>query len=232
MPTTRSTEGSSHKGSAHNQVINMLKEDHARVRKAFGDFEKLDVFEDSEQCMELVEHTCDELEVHTALEEELFYPAAREALDEADLVDEAEVEHMTVHMLMDQIKDMEPEEEKYAATFKVLGEYVKHHLKEEEDEMFPRLAKSKLDWDGLLQQMTERRQQLIAELMPEALPEAQGVGKAKPKGKSQDKTKSKGKGKKGGQGGTTEEIEEAEEVEEIGAGRSDNLPYSDPDDDR
>lgn len=226
MPTTRSTEGSSHKGSAHNQVINMLKDDHARVRKAFGDFDKLDVLEDSQQCMELVEHTCGELEVHTALEEELFYPAARAALDDAELVDEAEVEHMTVHMLMEQIKDMEPEEEKYAATFKVLGEYVKHHLKEEEDEMFPKLAKSKLDWDGLLQQMTERRQQLIAELMPEALPEAQGVGKAKPKGKSQDKSKGKGKSK----GGTMEEIADAE-VEEIGAGRSDNLFYGDPDPD-
>ncbi len=221
MPTTRSgTSSSRGSSSAQNEIISMLKEDHKRAKKAFADFEKLDVHEDSEECQALVQQTIGELEVHAALEEEIFYPAARGALDEEDLIDEAEVEHMTLHMLVEQLKDMAPEEEKYAATFKVLGEYAKHHIEEEEKEMLGQIAKAKLDWDGLLQQMTERREELMEQLMPgEAqAPSAKGK-KAKPKQKEE-----KGKGRASQR--ETEEMEE--ETEELADGDWERPPYTDP----
>jgi hypothetical protein len=145
----------------------MLKDDHKRVKKAFKSFEKLDPQEDMEECEAIVQHTCAELQVHAALEEEVFYPAVRAALDEQDLLDEAEVEHMTAKELIHQLETMSPDEDKYAARFTVLGEYVQHHVKEEEKEMFPKLQKAKIDWPMLQQEMEARREELMAELMPE-----------------------------------------------------------------
>ncbi len=157
---TRNSSRSSGGSKAQKEIIDLLKEDHKRAKKAFRDFEKLDPDEDPERCQELVEQTCAELELHATLEEELFYPAAREALDEADLIDEAEVEHMTVKRLIADLKAMTPEDEKYSATFKVLGEYVNHHVGEEEGEIFPKIAKAEIDWEDLQQQLTQRRQEL------------------------------------------------------------------------
>ena len=134
--------------AARSEIIEELKEDHKRVRQAFREAEKLDAEEDGEELKALVDQTCAELEVHAQLEEELFYPAAREVLKEADLVDEAEVEHMSAKALIAQLREMSPEDEKYAATFKVLGEYVNHHIKEEEREMF-RIARGSLSREDL-----------------------------------------------------------------------------------
>lgn len=151
--------------AARDDVITMLKDDHKQVKKLFREFEKLDVHEDPERCQALVMQACTDLEVHAALEEELFYPAARNGLSEEELVDEAEVEHMSAKMLIAQLKEMTPEDEKYAATFKVLGEYIKHHIGEEEKEMFPQLAKAKLDWQQLQGDMVQRREALLSEHM-------------------------------------------------------------------
>ncbi len=151
--------------AAKNEIIEELKEDHKRVRQAFREAEKLDAEEDGEELKEIVDQTCAELEVHAQLEEELFYPAAREALKEADLVDEAEVEHNSAKALIAQLREMSPEDEKYAATFKVLGEYVNHHIKEEENEMFPGLqGRSGAAWEEVQQQMEVRREQLMSEM--------------------------------------------------------------------
>jgi len=83
--------------------------------------------------------------VHATVEEELFYPAARDVLEkDEDLVDEATVEHASAKDLIAQIQSMEPSDELYDAKVTVLGEYIDHHVKEEEDEMFPRFAKPSL----------------------------------------------------------------------------------------
>jgi hemerythrin-like domain-containing protein len=154
--------------AARNDVINMLKEDHKRAKKAFRDFERMDPEEDAQDCEALVQQTCAELQVHAALEEELFYPAARGGLREEDLVEEAEVEHMTVKVLMEQLQGMSASDGKFAATFKVLGEYIKHHVKEEESEMFEQLGRARLDWEALGEAMHARRAELMDELMPDA----------------------------------------------------------------
>jgi hypothetical protein len=144
-------------------VLQMLKDDHKKVKKAFRDFEKLDPHEEPERCAELVTRTCTELEIHAQLEEEIFYPAVRQALKEHDLLEEAEVEHTSAKMLIANLRGMSPEDEKYGATFTVLGEYVKHHIQEEEKEMFAQIERSKIDWSGLHEAMQSRHEELMAE---------------------------------------------------------------------
>lgn len=151
---------------ARTEILEMLKEDHQKVKKAFKQAEKLHEQEALEELQALVEQTCAEIEVHARLEEELFYPAAREAVKEEDLIEEAEVEHGSAKALIEQLEGMSPDDPKYMATFTVLGEYVKHHIKEEENELFEQITsgRSKVQWEELQQQMLTMRETLMAEM--------------------------------------------------------------------
>jgi hemerythrin-like domain-containing protein len=142
-------------------AIALLKQDHDSVKKAFKEFEKLD-HEDTATMQELVTQVCNELKVHTMLEEELFYPAVREAIEDEDIMNEAQVEHDSAKELIGQLEGMKPEDPMYAAIFTVLGEYVQHHIKEEESEMFPQAKKSDLDLMALAEQMSARKEELMA----------------------------------------------------------------------
>jgi hypothetical protein len=144
----------------------MLKEDHQRVKKAFKQAEKLHEQEAHDELQALVEQTVMEVQIHAQLEEELFYPAVREAVKEEDLIEEAEVEHGSAKALMAQLEGLSSDDPKYFATFKVLGEYLKHHIKEEENEMFEQLSggRSKVQWEELQQQMLTMRETLMAEM--------------------------------------------------------------------
>jgi hemerythrin superfamily protein len=127
MPTTHTAAERSQsraESAAHREVIDMLKDDHKRVLKAFREFEKLDAHQDPERCQSLVTQTCNELRLHTELEEKCFYPAARQGVREEDLIEEAEVEHAAAKRLLEELERMGPDDEKFSATFKVLGEYV------------------------------------------------------------------------------------------------------------
>jgi hemerythrin superfamily protein len=167
MPTERTSSRAAGKGGRAS-IIGMLKADHKKVKKAFRDFEKLDPQQDPEQCQAVVEQTLGDVQVHATLEEELFYPAARSCLSDQDLVDEAEVEHTTVKVLIEQLKNMGPQDDKYAAMFRVLGEYIDHHVKEEEGKLFPKLGRATFDWDGLHDEMIGRRAELEQEFLPHA----------------------------------------------------------------
>jgi hemerythrin-like domain-containing protein len=147
-------------------ALEMLKEDHDKVKKAFKEFEKLDR-EDTEALRQLVQTVCEELKVHTTLEEEIFYPALREAIDDEDIMNEAQVEHETAKMLIEQLENMGADDPNYHATFTVLGEYVKHHVKEEEDEMFPEAKKTDLNFEELATRMRERKTELMGEMQEE-----------------------------------------------------------------
>lgn len=141
-------------------AISMLEEDHKYVRKAFRDFEKMD-HEDTAAVQALVQQVCAALEAHTKVEEEIFYPAARKALkDGGDLLAEAEVEHDSAKDLIRKLKRLEPGSEEYIATFTVLGEYVNHHVKEEEGEMFPKARRGGMNLDALGKKMLARKVQL------------------------------------------------------------------------
>lgn len=160
--TTSSPRGS--RSSSSSDAVSMLMADHKKVQKLFRDFDKAHEEQDDQTCREIAERVCTELEVHTTLEEELFYPAAREALGEdEELVDEAEIEHQSAKDLISELRAMDATDQKFAPTFTVLAEYVRHHIKEEEGEMFPRVKKAKLDLDGLGQEMAARKSQLTAE---------------------------------------------------------------------
>jgi hemerythrin superfamily protein len=162
MPSTSRARSTSRAAStARTQILKQLKDDHKRVKKAYRDFQKLDRDEDPQSCEAIVQQVLQELSVHAALEEELLYPAARGAIADEDLIDEAEIEHESMHTFIDQLRNMDPEDEKYAARFTVLCEYVLHHVKEEEGEMFPQLERSRLDWESLATEMDQRRQELM-----------------------------------------------------------------------
>lgn len=144
------------------EALEMLKQDHDKVQKAFKDFEKMDR-EQTEAVRHLALAVCEDLRIHTTLEEEIFYPALRDAIDDEDLLNEAAVEHETAKMLIDQLENMQEDDPNFHATFTVLGEYVRHHIKEEEGEMFPAARKSGLDFESLAERMRERRQELAPE---------------------------------------------------------------------
>ena len=143
-------------------AVDLLKEDHDKVKKAFKEFEKMD-HADTATTQELVRSVCEDLRVHTMLEEEIFYPAVREAIEDEDIMNEAAVEHETAKMLIDQLENMGADDPNYVATFTVLGEYVMHHVKEEEGEMFPQAKKAKeLDLEALGERMRARKEELMA----------------------------------------------------------------------
>jgi hemerythrin superfamily protein len=154
---------------ASDDVIKLLTADHNEVKALFKDYDKLVQSEaEDDEKQALAEEICLKLTVHATVEEELFYPAAREVLGEdEDLVDEADVEHTSAKELIAQIQASSPDEELYDAKVKVLGEYIQHHVKEEEGEMFPKARKGGLDTAALGAEAAARKEELLAELSGE-----------------------------------------------------------------
>ena len=145
-------------------ALELLKEDHAKVKQSFKEFEKMD-HEDKATMQEMVRGVCAELKAHTTIEEEIFYPAVRAAIEDEDLMNEAQVEHASAKDLIAQLEGMQADDPLFSATFRVLGEYVLHHVKEEESEMFAQVRKAKLDLEELGAKIMARKQQLL-ESMP------------------------------------------------------------------
>lgn len=144
-------------------AIALLTADHREVSDMFEQFDNLgDRAKATKE--KLKEKICQALIVHTAIEEEIFYPAVRKAHfeDADDMVDEAVVEHAAAKDLIQQLQDMQPDDDLYDAKVKVLGEEIEHHVKEEEEEMFPKARKSGLDMIALGQEMALRKQELLA----------------------------------------------------------------------
>jgi hemerythrin-like domain-containing protein len=139
-------------------AVALLKEDHAYVKKAFRAFEKMD----EEDQPALVKQVCEALKVHTRIEEEIFYPAVRKAIKDEDLMNEAEIEHDSAKALIRQLERMKPSDPKFAATFTVLGEYVNHHVKEEEEEMFPKAQRARVNLKALGAKLLGRKIKLSA----------------------------------------------------------------------
>jgi hemerythrin-like domain-containing protein len=143
-------------------ALDLLREDHAKVKKAFKEFEKMEK-EDVELLKEFVATVCEDLKAHTMIEEEIFYPAVRAKIDDDDLMNEALIEHQSAKDLIAQLESLQPGDPAYVPSFTVLGEYVNHHVTEEENEMFPEVKKLDLDLEALGQQMQERKDELVGE---------------------------------------------------------------------
>ena len=161
------------------EAVEMLREDHQKVKGLFEEFEKA---EEDDEKLRIVRTAIHELKIHATLEEEIFYPAVRELIEEDDQMDEALEEHHVAKLIIAELQDMEPGDERFDAKFKVLAESVKHHIEEEESEILPKAEKMELDQEQLGEEMEERKTEL----------QAQGGGKRKSTARA---TQSRGQGK-------------------------------------
>lgn len=141
-------------------AIKLLKDDHKEVKTFFKQYEEL---EDEADKQALADKICMALTVHAQVEEEIYYPATREAIDDDDLLDEAEVEHASAKQLIAEIQAMKAGDRLFDAKVTVLGEYINHHVEEEETEMFPESRDSDLDLKALGAQMAARKSELMAQ---------------------------------------------------------------------
>jgi hemerythrin superfamily protein len=155
----QSSKAKSRKSAAPRDAIALLRADHQLVQELFDKFEKA---RGEDRKSALAEQICSELTVHAQIEEEIFYPAARDAIRDEDLIHEATVEHQSAKDLIAQIEASDPSDELFDAKVKVLGEYIKHHVKEEQNELFPQVRKTKLDLKELGQRLMTRKEQLKA----------------------------------------------------------------------
>jgi hemerythrin superfamily protein len=146
-------------------AIDMLTSDHEDVKLLFAEYEELAGDGGSaEEREELARYICDALTVHTTVEEEVFYPAARDAIDEPELLDRAVAEHRAAKALIAQILAMNPADSDYDATVQALQEAVDQHVHEEEEQLFPRVQEAGIDLRALGEQMAERKEQAQEEL--------------------------------------------------------------------
>ncbi len=148
-----------------NDAVDLLVADHLAADKCFKQYEKLaDKNAPAAQRKALAEKVCGMLKVHTRIEEEIFYPAAREAGIEEAMMDEAYIEHASAKDLIAQIESATPDSDYYDAKVKVLGDYIGHHVLEEHTEMFPKCRRSRMDLADLGRRMASRKKALQAEL--------------------------------------------------------------------
>ena len=143
----------------------LLADDHAEVRALFAQYrQRARDGASGDDRQPLAEEICNLLTVHAAIEEEIFYPAARVAGVDSALLDEAEVEHASAKDLVAQVRDMAPDEPLYDARVVVLGEYVDHHAGEEEDELFAKCRAAGLDLGELGRRLAARKDELMSEI--------------------------------------------------------------------
>jgi len=148
--------------AASPSAIDLLEQDHREVEEWFDEYDELK--DDDDRKAELAQKICLALKVHAQIEEEIFYPQARATTKDNGLIDEAVVEHGTVKNLIGEIESMKVGEDLYDAKIRVLGEMVKQHIKEEEEELFPELQSTKMDLDAVGKELGERKEELMAEL--------------------------------------------------------------------
>ena len=146
-------------------AIELLMSDHRKVEDLFEQYDQEKESDDGTR-REIALKICAELTVHAQVEEELFYPWLRENLedDEMEMVEEAQIEHNTAKDLIAQIEAATDIDEVYNAKVKVLGEYIKHHVQEEKNEIFPEVRDEQEELDELGQEMAARKGELQEEL--------------------------------------------------------------------
>ena len=164
METSAKKTATRTKPSKGQDATALLRADHKLVSGLFAQYKRARSVADKK---EIVAQICMELKVHTQIEEEIFYPAVKLALKDKTLIPEATVEHATLKTLIAQVDNVEPEGEMFDAKIKVISEYVQHHVKEEQNEMFPKAKATKMDMIELGAQLAERKAELLAQGMDE-----------------------------------------------------------------
>ena len=143
-------------------AITLLKKDHREVESWFDEYEQLEA---AAEKVALFNKIALALKVHTTIEEEIFYPEERGEVED-DMLDEAYVEHASAKKMIAEIEAMKPSDEFYDAKVKVLGEYVKHHVKEEEQPggFFAQAKRGDEDLDAMGERLKARKEELMAEM--------------------------------------------------------------------
>ena len=149
-------------GKSNTNAIDLLKADHYNVKELFEQFEKS---ENGQARRKIVKQALTELKLHAAVEEEIFYPAVRAHVGK-DLLNEADEEHHVAKLLIAELEDLQGHGDHFNAKFKVLAESVRHHIKEEENEMLPKANELKMDFDKLGATMLARKQILLEKGFP------------------------------------------------------------------
>ena len=158
----RMTRSRSKRPPSKTSALALLQADHKKVTELFTRYEKQKARMTQGQREQLVIEICGELKIHAKIEEEIFYPAVREQVENVEeLLNEADVEHSSAKKLIALIEGGAGQEQ-LDATVKVLGEYVRHHVKEEESELFPNIRKSRIDLEALGQLLEARKLELVA----------------------------------------------------------------------
>jgi hemerythrin superfamily protein len=149
-------------------ALELLTADHHRIARLFAEFAALKADGSEEAKSTLVARICRELIVHTAIEEEIFYPAVRTKIDDDDLMDEAFVEHAAAKELIAQLQGADPDAAFYDARVTVLGEQIEHHVEEEEGSLFPQAKASGIDLLSLGSTLVKRKAELSSNAAPSA----------------------------------------------------------------
>lgn len=162
-PAAKSSSRSASRGSRSpiGQAIEMLSADHRMVQQMFGQGERAK--KNPQRLQQIVEAACAALTLHAEIEEQYLYPQMRATGKDTDMIAEAYIEHASAKQLIAELEGGDPGEEEYAAKFKVLGEYVKHHVKEEEGEIFPKARRARADFAPLLEALVARDEAVLAE---------------------------------------------------------------------
>jgi hemerythrin superfamily protein len=147
-------------------ALELLTADHRRIARLFAEFAALEAEGSDDAKSTLVARICQELIVHTAVEEEIFYPAVRTKIEDDDLMDEAFVEHAGAKALIAQLQGADPDAEFYDARVTVLGEQIEHHVQEEEGSMFPQAKASGIDLLSLGSDLLKRKAELSSNAAP------------------------------------------------------------------
>jgi hypothetical protein len=146
-------------GSTGSSALDLLQQDHREVEAYFKQYE-----EQGSDKEALALKICLALEVHARIEEEIFYPAARDVIQNRELVTQAMVEHASAKQLIADIESMEAGDELHEAKVKVLAEQIRHHVEEEETELFPEIGEAGLDLEALGQRLAKRKTELFEQL--------------------------------------------------------------------
>lgn len=142
-------------------AIAALRADHDKVDALFTNFDQVKDGRDSAEKRRLVGEVCREFIAHSTVEEEIFYPALRAQIADDDLMNEAKVEHEGARRLVTELESMDADDDMLNAKMHVLCGYIKHHVREEEQDMFPKARHTALDMVELGARIAKRKRQLL-----------------------------------------------------------------------
>ncbi|HVL55530.1 MAG TPA: hemerythrin domain-containing protein [Burkholderiaceae bacterium] len=155
--------------NAREDLLALIEDDHQHLEQGLAHLEALDPEDTPDEWVAWVAQLCRGLAVHSQLEHELLYPAARQAIETPLTAVEAELEHAAIRLLVERLQTPAGDDEVAVAALRVLARQLREHLQRERDELIPQLQRAELDWDALLHATLARREELTLDVREPAL---------------------------------------------------------------